>query len=980
MDATFPSSLGKYVLLKPLAHGGMGQLVLAFAGELGGFEKLCVIKRVRATTDNASLVRRFQDEGKVVVKLSHGNLVQVFDVGTVGDEVYLAMEYVEGRDLRDVMVRSDETHTPMPVDVAVYTTIQVLRGLHYAHTYGDLKLVHRDICPSNILVSFFGEVKITDFGLAQSVLKQEMTAPGKVYGRFSYLAPEQARREEADARTDLYATGIMLWEMLVGRPMRPQAQDDPSTTLSLIRAGKVVPPSSRSSRVPHELDTIVTRALQQRPQDRYASTDEMRGELARVLARRNPAFDAGGVSSFMRHLYGDLIEAARVERETLLAQDFSRFRRSSVAPRSGSVPGEHEDLSGQVVDGRYRVIGLIGEGGMGAVYEAEHMEIGRRVAIKIMHAVYSSHPETMARFRQEARSATQIGHPNIVEVTDSGTTAEGRLFFVMELLCGLDLAQVMTQTRIVPARRALRITLQICKALHAAHEAGIVHRDLKPENVFLIEREGKGDFVKILDFGIAKNLELAKRGNSRLTHPGMAMGTPEYMAPEQAAGAEIDRRIDVYATGAMLYEMLTGHLPHEGANLMQVLSRKASQPVQSPRSYRSEMPQALAEVILKAVAFQRDERHASMEELASAVLPFTAAGATSWSEPGTPMTEGVDAPVGQQITVGSALDSADPSLITDSTMPHTNLSAPPTRPTERQLPVTRDGTPARVVTPGEVKLSNDVVALSRSKVSMIPDRAAQLALMATAAVPTVSLPRRSRWLVLVVVLLALGLAGAAGAIWWPRGTVQPAATLDAAAVVDAATPDTRVPADAGHRKATVEEAERLIEWARRAFSGRRYTMPAQDNVKYLLDRVERDYPHHASAVRLRAQVIRQLWRDIQRARRRKQFERTEHLLMVWQELEPSSRAPLSQLSWLHVIQGRTALARRKYKLAGRHAHAARKAAPDSVMALELSGDIDTRRSRYPRAIKHYEEALRLKVSRGVRRRILKKLQRLKRLK
>jgi len=970
MNPSFPSVFGKYILLKPLAHGGMGRLFLAFAGEMGGFEKLCVIKRVRATGQNQSLVRRFQDESKVVVKLSHGNLVQVFDVGAVGDEVYLAMEHVEGRDLRDVMVRCDETRTPVPVEVALYITMQVLRGLHYTHNYGNLKLVHRDICPSNVLVSFFGEVKITDFGLAQSVLKQEMTAPGKVYGRFSYLAPEQARREEADLRTDLYATGIILWELLVGQPMRPGAQDDPSTTLSVIRSGKVVPPSSRSSRVPSELDAVVARALQARREDRYSTSDQMRGELARVLARRNPAFDAGGVASFMRRLYGDQIDAARREREALLAQDFSRLRRPSAPmPLSGSPPGEPEDLSGQVVDGRYKVMRLLGEGGMGAVYEAEHMEIGRHMAIKIMHAAYSSHPETMARFRQEARSATQIGHPNIVEVTDSGTTADGRLFFVMELLSGEDLAQVMTETRIVPARRALRITLQICKALHAAHEAGIVHRDLKPENVFLIEREGKGDFVKILDFGIAKNVELAKRGDSRLTHPGMAMGTPEYMAPEQAAGADIDRRIDIYATGAMLYEMLTGHLPHEGENLMQVLSRKASQPVTPPRRYRREMPEGLEQVILGAIAAERDQRYSTMEEFASALLPFTAPGTTSWAELTPPAAAAADsARASQQIRVdASEKKPADPSMMTDPTMP---LTGP-------LLAAAADSsTPARVVSPGEVKLSNEVVPISRSKVPMSEHGVPNLALMETSLVPAVRAPR-SRWPIVLVVLIGLGLAGAAGAIWWPRPP-PPVAAPDAA-VPDAAAPDVAPMPDSGRRKATPEEVERLVEWARLAAQGRRYTRPPKDNVKYLLDRVEDDYPDHPSAVKLRKRVVKQLGRDIRAARRHRQYERAERWLQVWQLLEPTSKVPTAQIARLHLIQGRAALARRKYKAAGRHAHSARKAAPESVAALEFSGDVEMRRGRHARAVKHYEEALKLKMRRGVKRRLRKKLHRAKRL-
>src|SRR5262249_43092065 len=149
---------------------------------------------------------------------------------------------------------------------------------------------------------------------------------------------------------------------------------------------------------------------------------------------------------------------------------------------------------GQLLDGRYQVRSLIGEGGMGRVYEAEHAEIGKRVAIKVLHPVYSRTPEVVERFRREARAASKIGHPNIVDVTDSGTTSDGSVYFVMEYLEGIELAKVIEQDGALDVGRALSITSQICRAVAAAHAQGIIHRDLKPENIFLIAREGTGDF------------------------------------------------------------------------------------------------------------------------------------------------------------------------------------------------------------------------------------------------------------------------------------------------------------------------------------------------------------------------------------------------------------------------------------------------------------------------------------------------------
>jgi len=193
----FPRKFGKYHLLAPLAQGGMGALYLATAGD-SFLEKLCVIKTVLPHLADAEYVARFRDEAKVVVKLSHGNLVPVFDAGQVGGEMFVAMDFIEGKDLRAVWNRCARKGVAFPVDIAVQIVKELCRGLAYAHGFGDLKLVHRDVSPPNVLISFAGEVKLTDFGLASSTLKIEKTAPGVIYGKVSYMAPEQARGEPLD--------------------------------------------------------------------------------------------------------------------------------------------------------------------------------------------------------------------------------------------------------------------------------------------------------------------------------------------------------------------------------------------------------------------------------------------------------------------------------------------------------------------------------------------------------------------------------------------------------------------------------------------------------------------------------------------------------------------------------------------------------------------------------------------------------------
>jgi len=220
-------------------------------------------------------------------------------------------------------------------------------------------------------------------------------------------------------------------------------------------------------------------------------------------------------------------------------------------------------LVGTILSGRYLLERVLGEGGMGAVYQAEHTHMRKRLAVKVLHPEMSRMPEVVARFEREAMAAAHIEHPNIAAATDFGKTEEGQFFLVLEFVEGTSLRERMKENAPMSVGRTFHIVQQVARALQRAHSLGIVHRDLKPENVMLVEREGDPDFVKVLDFGIAKVPvgELAgvsSSGQPVLTQLGMVYGTPEYMAPEQAAGQEVDARADLYSLGVMTYEMLCG--------------------------------------------------------------------------------------------------------------------------------------------------------------------------------------------------------------------------------------------------------------------------------------------------------------------------------------------------------------------------------------------------------------------------------------
>ena len=282
-----------------------------------------------------------------------------------------------------------------------------------------------------------------------------------------------------------------------------------------------------------------------------------------------------------------------------------------------------DPLLGTTVAGRYKVIKLLGEGGMGQVYLAEHSAIEKRIALKVLRAEYAHKGEIVTRFQQEAISASRIKHPNVLDVFDFGQLENGCFYLAMEFLEGNDLADELQRARVLTAPRALPIAMQICRALAAAHAKGVVHRDMKPENVFL-QRTGDGEeIVKIVDFGIAQlkpsNEEAAAAStHRRLTRTGMIFGTPEYMAPEQASGKHADLRCDVYAVGIILYELFTGTVPFTGETFLGVLTKHLNE---TPPSMRSVYPDLqlspeLEGVVLRALAKDPLQRYQTMTELA----------------------------------------------------------------------------------------------------------------------------------------------------------------------------------------------------------------------------------------------------------------------------------------------------------------------------------------------------------------------------
>jgi eukaryotic-like serine/threonine-protein kinase len=300
----------------------------------------------------------------------------------------------------------------------------------------------------------------------------------------------------------------------------------------------------------------------------------------------------------------------------------SKTEPQAPAPQGGraSNGARFDPLVGTTLAERYEIVRRIGEGGMGAVYEARHSIIGKRVAIKVLLEKFLENEELIARLLQEARLASSIGHQNIVDVTDFGTTRDGRAFVVMEFLEGEPLSELIMRDAPLPVERSLAIGKQIASALGAAHAKAIVHRDVKPENVYLVRR-GDTDFVKVVDFGVSKAVHSHDENGpewQRLTRTGAVLGTPLFMSPEQASGNEdIDQRADIWAVALILYECLTGELPFRGNNYLGVVSQILNKEAQPPSVLRPELgiPMAVDRLVMHGLEKDRSRRYQAMEAM-----------------------------------------------------------------------------------------------------------------------------------------------------------------------------------------------------------------------------------------------------------------------------------------------------------------------------------------------------------------------------
>jgi serine/threonine protein kinase len=591
-----PTVIGRYDIVRLLGETHFGSEYLASFSTAGGMPnaaRLLVIGdplKSNAATAFALL--------EPVLSLTHGALVRPIDAGSADGFAYVAFEYQPARDLASVEAVHRIRIGPLPLASTLYIVTQLLGGLRYAarQVRTGAPPTHGRIGPETVLLLSDGQVKLHQLGLAPAF--------GLEPTSLSMDLPKPPTLEAADAQ----AVALLGRALIADRAVEGEGSDERAVRdallagpLSMTQIAAIVDASvlmESLSTAQHELAVQVqaenlAELLDTLFHAELARDDE---ELSKILAEVR-----------VRSGTIDLMALDRPRSGTMNLDADDTIDSADAAP--GTPPPE------SVIAGKYRVIRMLGRGGMGNVMEVEHLDLGRRGALKLLHPQLSYDRTFAERFRREARAACKIGHRNIVDVFDFGRTDDGRLFYVMELISGGSLQDQIEAIGAFDQIRAVRILLQVCDALDAAHEVSVVHRDLKPDNVMLSVADDGTEIVRVVDFGIAQD---GTSTSARVTKTGQIFGTPAYMSPEQVRGLTTDHRSDIYSAGTILYELLTGHHVFESDTVIDVMSSHLKHTPVPPSVCAPErdIHPLLDDVIAHSLEKDPKDRYQSMADMA----------------------------------------------------------------------------------------------------------------------------------------------------------------------------------------------------------------------------------------------------------------------------------------------------------------------------------------------------------------------------
>lgn len=640
--------------------------------------RLVCIKRIRASFCDSAHRDHFLDEARIATRMEHNNILPVVDAGEIDGQLYIATQAVQGRSLdqvrasepplpaalsvyviRELLRALDYIHR-LPGVSLVYRALSPLKiNLEWN---GSVRLANFACASSAIKLSetlpgtIRGELAYMSPEQARG---QKADPRSDVYAAASLLW-ELLTRQVFRPAERLSLAEVAQWKAESIRSHAPHLDAQLEAT---IQRGLCADPEKRwpdALSMMQRLSQWLAERAPEAGQEGLASFmresfdgAEQKEHLAReALLHREwaPAIreiEKKKLSSirrlssledspFRQTRSGHGLACRSAESGTITTPITNRSdlptgepSLSPVAPQGSTVPAIEESSAqrarplvappeklnpGSVIAQRYRIEARLGRGGMGTVYRARHLQVGRWVAVKVLARAWSRDEDVARRFRAEARAASAAGHPNIVEVFDAGELSDGRLFLVMEFLEGQNLYDLLRAEGRMKVEEAIEVMCGVARAVKAAHDVGVIHRDLKPDNVMLVDRgAGESRAIKVLDFGISAMMD--ERNETRWTKPGHAVGTPEYMAPEQARGVSATNLFDVYAWGVMFFEMLSGQAPLTGSNFVDVMAKKNDEAAPSLAKLCPELPLEVCELVDDCLRIEPELRPQSMGEV-----------------------------------------------------------------------------------------------------------------------------------------------------------------------------------------------------------------------------------------------------------------------------------------------------------------------------------------------------------------------------
>jgi serine/threonine protein kinase len=576
MDLT-GTYLGKYEILGEIASGGMATV---YRGRQPALDRDVAIKTLKADLLRDPKNReRFVREAKAAAQLSHPNVLTIYDADWDAERniAYIVMEYVPGGTLKDLMGE------PMLLEQVASLVEQISSGLQYAHSQG---IIHRDIKPTNILLSRDNRVLIADFGLASIADSDtQITSSGEVLGTPDYMAPEQAQGTSVDARTDIFSLGVVVYEMVTGQ--LPYQAETAVGAMLMRMAEAPSPPRTLRPELSPDAELAILKAMAPEPDARFHDVQAFSQALkAAIWAEVSSPISA---------------PAWRKKRKMPL--------------QSGDV----------LFNGRYEIVKYLGEGAWSVVYLGYDRHLERDVALKFLHDKIARDPKEVKRFRREPRLTARIGiHPNIVNVYDFiEDEAEGISYIVMEYVDGGSLRDYLKGHQTLQTLEVVQFGIDLCHALEVIHEKDIIHCDLKPGNVMLKTRRRRLT-AKVSDFGnaVIESSQSTRRPEDPTPTGYPRPGTLAYASPEQLVykpGSDLDGRADLYSLGAILYEMVTARPPFDPNDPKPLAARIKEDPPVPPIKHNPFVSKHLEEVIIRVLSKEREGRFKDANEMREAL-------------------------------------------------------------------------------------------------------------------------------------------------------------------------------------------------------------------------------------------------------------------------------------------------------------------------------------------------------------------------